>query len=196
MKTLFVAVLVVLAFAMSASAQTSILIPIGVEIGDFGEYGYESPYTAARVGLEVDNKNVLFQINSFYSPTQKAGTVDGYSYGGDMRLFGKIGPVIGGAGARGAFATNLSWSKTAISPVALLGFEKTWGRIWVEKVFQVGNDPNEMEGWNARMQFFLSRSVRIEPSFYQSSGVSSNGNRKPFEASGYSLILEWTPKLK
>ena len=91
---------VLLCFACPASAQTEPYA--SASIADFSKAGYSSPYWDLGAGVESETANALVRLDSYWSPTKKAGvTGSATTFGGSADAFWKDGSLLLGAGLVG-----------------------------------------------------------------------------------------------
>lgn len=176
----------------SAHAQEAhqITAPVSISVGDFGEYGYASPYLDLGAGIEARNHHSIFEASASYSPTHKNTVTNGYSFGGRVAASLRARPFFFGTGVSTATLHNSAWTKTATRPFVTIGMDTDTYRMSIEHTF-TGHDPNALTGWSAHYRFNVARHVRIGASLYQSTFEQPIGSGHTQGAMAYEARIEY-----
>jgi len=140
---------------------------ISLSVGDFGSYGYRTPYTEIGAGIEHRSQRTMFEGALAFSPTHKNTVNDGYSLTGRASGYLRVRSLFAGGGISQTRVSNSAWSKTATRPFLTLGFDNNRVRLAIERSLP-GNDPNNVQTWIATSRLTVSRHVRVGASLYVS----------------------------
>ena len=180
--------LVFLLFARSAAAQ-QVTLPLSLSIGDFGSYGYESPYSEIGAGIEWRSRRVMIETSASYSPTAKLDAGDGYSLSGRGAVLVRPYRVLTiGGGYSVTQIRNSKWSKSAQRPFVTVGLDNGQWRFAVTRELR-GHDPNSLEGWSVLGRLHISKNVRIGAELFSSSFSDQAG--QPEAATGALFHMDY-----
>lgn len=182
---------------VAAPRQRSVTVtfPLSLSIGDFGAYGYESPYTEIGAGIETRTKHTIFEAGATYSPTHKSTVNDGYVLGGRAAFLLRARPLFFGAGVSQTQVSNSKWSKTATRTFLAAGLDTNTWRLAVSRELPVilsrRRDPNALEGWTYSARLRMTKQIRLGATYFTSSFEQPIGSGLRQSAQGLTVTVEW-----
>lgn len=134
-KSAILAILLALpCVAQSVINRNQLTFPLSLSVGDFGEYGYESPYSDIGAGIEWRSRRVMLETSATFSPTAKLDAGDGYSLSGKGAfLIRPVRSFIVGGGFTATQIQNSKWSKSATRPYITAGLDTDRWRIAIAR---------------------------------------------------------------
>lgn len=178
----------ILAMLLCAPLSAQTTFPLSLSLGDFGEYGYESPYSDIGAGIEWRSRRVMADTSLAYSPTAKLDAGDGYSLSGRGVLLLRYRSLIFGGGISQTRVVTEKWQKTATRSHVTAGIDTDRWRIAITRNTP-GADSNALTGWSASARVNLSSRIRVGGEIFSSSFDDQAGQGR--QAQGTLVRIEY-----